>query len=105
MAPLDPKAVICEECLAIVRELRLAASADADKLRTRFEETAASAGQDANAFAVAWLASVKKMSSEEIRTLSRAHHPHLLDARKRWQTHERETGHHLPYFGSLVPWF
>ena len=60
MAPFDPKAVICEECLAILRELRLAVGADADTLRTRFEETAASAGQDANAFAERWVRSVKQ---------------------------------------------
>jgi hypothetical protein len=94
---------ICEECIEIARELNAAAKADADAMRTQLENAAASAGQEPEAFARAWLASIKTMPDEELRTLARSFHPRLLQVRRWKDEHMRATGHFGWYFGSVGP--
>jgi hypothetical protein len=101
----SPKSVVCEECIRIARELNAAARADADAMRTRLENTAASAGQEPEPFARAWLASIKRMPDDELRTLSKSFHPRLIQVRRRSDEHVRATGHFGWYFGSAAPLF
>jgi hypothetical protein len=59
--------------------------------------------QEPEAFARAWLASIKTMPDEELRTLSKAYHPRLIEVRRRRDEHVRATGHFAWYFGSAAP--
>ena len=89
----------CADCAALARVLHEAWRADEQDLRTRFQETARSAGCSLEAFHRSWVESVARAAAEELESLQNAWYPRVADVRRRWKDHEARSGHPGPSGG------
>jgi hypothetical protein len=86
-----PRDFQCEQCGAIVRELRDAWRAG----RMRFRETWLSSGRDLQDFRKALISLLPEVLDDEVRQaeLLQAHFPDVAEAERRKAEHEALTGH------------
>ena len=83
----------CEECGAILRELRDAMQLDELELRRRLHQTADSSRRGIEEMRDVWLASIVKMPTDEMHTILRAQYPRVADMQRKQAEHESRTGH------------
>jgi hypothetical protein len=88
-----PWGLTCDECGAILRELREAVQLDQQELRQRLRQTADSSGRSVEEMGDVWLSSIINLPSDEIQTIMRAQYPRIVDVRRRQADHESRTGH------------
>ena len=88
-----PPGVQCEECLKVIRALKVAWRADNQALRTRLRRVATSSGRDLRQFGVEWVMSVATMPDDEMKVLLESHYPRVAEAERLREEHETATGH------------
>lgn len=66
---------------------------DQQDIRTRFHQTARSAGRDPEAFLLPWVMSVAQMPGSEFDSLQSARYPRVADVRRKWKQHAILSGH------------
>jgi hypothetical protein len=89
----------CEECGAILRELRESFQLDQEEVRRRLRETARSSGRDVDEMRTSWVFSISRMPSDEMRTILQGHYPRATQARRKKTEHEAATGHSVYMHG------
>ncbi len=97
-----PAAWRCDECLRIVRALRVARQADNHALRARLQDVAAVSGRDLREFGIEWVFSIARMPDEEMQVVLESHYPTLSEAMRRREAHEKTTGHRLDGWQTLL---
>jgi hypothetical protein len=88
-----PWQIVCADCERLARELEEAWQADERETRTRFNETARSAGRKPESFVWPWILSLAQMPDDEFEALQAARYPRVRNVRRRWTEHETRSGH------------
>jgi len=85
--------VRCDECGAILRDLRDPVQRDEQDLKNRLHRAADASGREPDQMRIAWVSSVASAPTDEMHIIIRAHYPRLADLRAKQAEHESRTGH------------